>query len=422
MLRLAWTEREGEMAVLWTSWLPLVFPRLEYCDCGDQWSSVAASRSVFAKYKLDIYVEITYTAIATGLEPDCLYTYRVGSGPHLWSKSYGFKGLTPFYNASVPNNAPLAYTPRVAIFGDMGIGDFSKQTRRLLEAQAHEGSIDAVIHLGDIGYDLDALQGRVADQFLYEVQPIASHIPYMVLPGNHEHHRNFTHYSNIFRMPRNRDSGESNFFYSFNLGKAHFICINSEAYFYLSAEFVTTQYRWLEADLAAAQTNRAAVPWVFVCMHKPLYCQIDWRRPMEESHDFKCNYDCDHETKLLRGELEDLFYRYSVDVIFAGHMHNYEREMPIYQNMSVPSEVDLPHYHRNPKAQVSILSGSAGSDHLHDAISATPQLWSVINVDNYGFGVLSVLNSSHIYWEQLDSQSHLVIDYVTLEKTRPTYC
>jgi len=410
------------MAVLWTSWLPLVPAWLEYSDCEAQWSSATPSRSVFTKYKLDIYVEIIYTAIASSLQPDCEYTYRVGSGPHLWSKSYRFKGLTPFYTVSTtPGNATLPDSPRIAIFGDMGIGDFSKQTRNLLETYTQTGAIDAVIHLGDIGYDLDSRQGRVADQFLHEIQPIASHIPYMVVPGNHEHYDNFTHYSSIFRMPRNRQSGESNFFYSFNLGKAHFICVNSEAYFYLSTEFIAAQYEWLEADLAVAQANRDAIPWVFVCMHKPFYCNIDWRRPMEESHDFKSNYDCDHESKQLRGELEDLFHRYSVDMVFAGHMHNYERETPIYQNRSIPSEVDFPHYHRNPKAQVSILSGSAGSDHLHDVLSATPQLWNVINVDNYGFGVLSVLNNSHIYWEQLDSQSHQVVDYVTIEKTRPTY-
>lgn len=421
MIRIAWTENQGEMAVMWTSWLPLVPSWLEYRDCEEQWISVSPARTVFAKYKLDIYVEIIYTAVASDLEFSCNYTYRVGAGPHLWSKSYAFSGLTPYYNATNPINTVGKYNPRLAIFGDMGIGNFSKPTRSFLESKVNQGSIDAILHLGDIGYDLDRLQGRVADQFLHEIEPIASRIPYMVMPGNHEHRGNFSHYSAIFRMPRNSASGDTNFFYSFNIGKGHFICINSEAYFYLSQESITTQYHWLEADLAAAEANRALVPWVFVCMHKPLYCQIDWRRPMEESHDFKCNYDCDHETKLLRGELEDLFYRYSVDVVFAGHMHNYEREVPIYQNETVLSEVDELHYHRNPNAQVSILSGSAGSDHLHDALSSTPQLWSVINVNNYGFGLLSVLNSSHIYWEQLDSQSHQVVDYVFIEKTRETY-
>lgn len=41
---------------------------------------------------------------------------------------------------------------------------------------------------------LQALQGRRASQFLDLVEPVASRLPYMVLPGNHEWHFNFSHY------------------------------------------------------------------------------------------------------------------------------------------------------------------------------------------------------------------------------------
>ncbi len=41
---------------------------------------------------------------------------------------------------------------------------------------------------------MQGLQGRRAAQFLRRVEPLASRLPYMVLPGNHEVHYNFSHY------------------------------------------------------------------------------------------------------------------------------------------------------------------------------------------------------------------------------------
>ena len=418
MLRLAWTEREAEIAVMWTSWLPLKPSWLEYEDCEGEVHWIPPELTVFRKYVVDVYVEVIYTAIADRLRPECKYAYKVGIGPHLWSQTRHFAGITPY---SPTNLNSTEYSPRLAIFGDMGIGNFSQPTRSLLTDMTKAGSFDGVIHLGDIAYNLYRRMGRVSDTFLHEIEPIASRIPYMVVPGNHEHYMHFHHYQHIFRMPRNPASDSTNYFYSFNLGKSHIICLNSEAYFYLSNEEIERQYRWLEADLKTASENRDRIPWIFVCMHKPLYCNIDYRRPMEEVDGFKNNAECDLQCTLLRGELEDLFYRFSVDVVFAGHMHYYERELPVYMNSTMPCERCERNYYKNPTAQVSILSGSAGSDHLHDPVSHTPQLWNVVNVDNYGFGILQILNSSHISWEQIDCETREIIDFLTIEKTRTTY-
>jgi len=411
-VRIAWTERPNEISVMWTSWLPLVFPELQYAVPGGEWKSLTPETSIFFKnLKYDIFFEVLYTAIVPELHAEVYYDFRVGQGPYFWSSVFSFRGLTP----------PAAQQPCVAILGDMGIGPYSLPTRTYLLDLISNHTLHAIIHLGDIGYDLERHMGGTADKFLREIEPIASQVPYMVVPGNHEHKQNFTHYSHLFRMPRNSASGSSNFFYSFDLGAAHFIALNAEAYFYLPPACAQTQYNWLVEDLEQANARRELVPWIFVLTHKPLYCQVDFRRPMEESKAFKCNYDCDHECKLLRGEWEDLFNRYSVDIIFGAHMHDYERELPVYHNLTVPSDFDLPHFHRNPNAQISILTGTAGSDHLHDALSATKQLWNAAYTDAYGFGLLYVYNSSHIRWEEWDSERRELVDYVEVEKTRPRY-
>ena len=363
-VRISWTEHPNEIAVMWTTWLPLAYPQLLYSQKNQQnWQYVVpTSRLFFKNHKYDIFFEVTYTAILTHLHPDEIYQFRVGQSPNFWSEVFNFSGYSPFYTS--PTEEDLKYQPCVAILGDMGIGPYSLPSRAFLLDLVTSHSIDAVIHLGDIGYDLERHMGGTADVFFREIEPIAAQTPYMVIPGNHEHKQNFTHYMHLFRMPHNEASQNTNFFYSFNIGRAHIIALNAEAYFYLPSECAQTQYNWLENDLKEANSKREEVPWIVVLTHKPLYCQVDFRRPMEESSAFKCNYDCDHECKLLRGEWEDLFYKYSVDVIFGAHMHDYEREYPVYYNQTVLSEVDSPHYHRNPRAPISILTGTAGSDHV----------------------------------------------------------
>ena len=42
------------------------------------------------------------------------------------------------------------------------------------------------ISLGDIAYDMVVNNSRVGDKFMRLIEPVASKLPYMVCPGNHE--------------------------------------------------------------------------------------------------------------------------------------------------------------------------------------------------------------------------------------------
>jgi hypothetical protein len=50
----------------------------------------------------------------------------------------------------------------------------------------------------------------------------------MVIPGNHEDFRNFTHYKSRFNLPVNDANEGTGMFYSFDMGYAHFSMIDSE--------------------------------------------------------------------------------------------------------------------------------------------------------------------------------------------------
>ncbi|KAJ9581517.1 hypothetical protein L9F63_023308, partial [Diploptera punctata] len=42
------------------------------------------------------------------------------------------------------------------------------------------------LHVGDFAYDMDTDNGQIGDDFMTQIQPIASYLPYMTCPGNHE--------------------------------------------------------------------------------------------------------------------------------------------------------------------------------------------------------------------------------------------
>lgn len=81
-----------------------------------------------------------------------------------------------------PSDDDTSWSPRFAVFGDMGFAN--ARSLPSLTSAANSRDFDMVLHLGDISYDLFSMQGRTGDQFMRAIQPIAANIPYTVLPGN----------------------------------------------------------------------------------------------------------------------------------------------------------------------------------------------------------------------------------------------
>ncbi len=55
-----------------------------------------------------------------------------------------------------------------------------------LQEETILGLYDAVLHVGDFGYDMVDDQGKVGDAFMNQIQDIAAYLPYMTCVGNHE--------------------------------------------------------------------------------------------------------------------------------------------------------------------------------------------------------------------------------------------
>lgn len=79
--------------------------------------------------------------------------------------------------------------------------------------------------------------------------------------------------------------------------------------------------------------------------------------------------------------MEDLFYKYGVDMYFSGHVHSYERNYPVYQG-----NVD-PNKYNNPKATTHLLIGGAGNDEMHGIQSSLDKtLDTAISIAQQAFG------------------------------------
>lgn len=83
--------------------------------------------------------------------------------------------------------------------------------------------------------------------------------------GNHESYYNYTAYSNRYVLPR-QYPGQTNLFFSFDYGQAHFVHFSSEHPY----ELGSSQYNFLEEDLIKARQN-PFTKWIVVGVHRAFY-------------------------------------------------------------------------------------------------------------------------------------------------------
>ncbi|XP_066979336.1 acid phosphatase type 7-like isoform X2 [Macrobrachium rosenbergii] len=337
----------------------------------------------------------------TDLQADTRYFYHCGSDRG-WSDIFTFK--TP----KAGNKWPM----RVAMYGDMGVVNAQSLTR--LQEDVTRGMYDAIIHVGDFAYNLDDDNARVGDHFMRQIEPVAGYVPYMTCPGNHEQEYNFSNYKARFVMP-NYDVSES-MFYSWNFSFVHFISINTEAYYYLEygQQPLSNQWQWLIGDLEQATKPgaRAEHPWIILYGHRPMYCSN-----RDTSRD--CRQVGDVVRVGIEGVfgIEDLLYKYGVDLAVWGHQHSYERMFPMYNYTVLNGSAEEPYV--NPRGPVHFTTGSAGCQEELAPFSEGQPEWSAFRALDYGYTRLTVFNETHLYWEQVsDDQNGEIIDSTWLVRDK----
>mmetsp|Transcript_253 Transcript_253/g.750 ORF Transcript_253/g.750 Transcript_253/m.750 type:complete len:505 (+) Transcript_253:57-1571(+) len=385
-VHLSVTGEPTEMAVTWVTQQSVSQPAVWVSsNGGSSFSSPLLGTS--RTYTKGGWVGYIHTAIMTGLTAGGVnYTYYVGdagdsshdsSSPVFW-----FKSALPSPQASF----------QVGVVADMGTVN-SADTIRLLSQRAQSGSMDMMIHAGDISY-ADALQ-HIWDEFLRMVEGISAYVPYMVCPGNHEIPWLFTAYRTRFSMPGNSSGSNSNMYYSFDYGIVHFVAINTET-IVDEGNVNPDQIHWLEEDLLKANQNRDKTPWIVAYFHRPLYCS---------DHGF----DCGDNAKHLRKQLEGLLHGNKVDLVLTGHQHDYERTYPVYDEKVVSTS-----YH-NPGAPTYIVNGVGGN---HEGLRGSyhPGVWSAAHYVEFGYGIITVHNRTALTWDFYVNDGDQLTDSITLTK------
>lgn len=228
-----------------------------------------------------------------GLQPGTAYSYTVAvSGRPAYTASF----------RTAPTSGPVTFVA----FGDAGSGSASQQAVRDRLAQT---PFDLALIAGDIVYD----RGTYAEfeaRYFAVYAALIDHLPFYTAPGNHDYATDrAAPYLALFHLPRQawREPDQERY-YSFDYGDAHFVALDTNAPLAHIGDSVTDDMAdWLAADLR--QTTR---PWKVVFLHHPPYSS--------GPHGSQAH---------VRDKLVLLFEQGGVNLMIAGHDHDYERTIPI---------------------------------------------------------------------------------------------
>jgi hypothetical protein len=255
----------------------------------------------------------------------------------------------------------------------------STSVAKAVAAEMQTGKVDSIFHIGDISYATGFLVEW--DFFLHLITPLASQVSYMTAIGNHE--RDYAGsgsvyptpdsggecgvpYESYFPMPA---SGRDKPWYSIEQGSVHFVVMSTEHEWSEKSD----QYNWMEMDLSSV--DRSRTPWVIFIGHRPMYSSSSGIPPSVDPN--------------FVSSVEPLLLNHKVDLVFFGHVHNYERTCAVYQGncKGMPKKdakgVDT-YDNSNYAAPVHAVVGAGGFN-----LDGFPKIglhsWSLSRISEFGY-------------------------------------
>jgi hypothetical protein len=442
----------------------------------------------------------------SGLEPRQEYTYQVRSGgnshPFAWSQAYTFRA--PYGHGSAAKSGGSNAT-RVAIYGDMG--NDAENNMGNLGMDCARGTIDAVIHMGDHAYNLGNGNDYHGDAYMQAFQGVLARCPWLPLIGNHEstsgegkdkvdmstEHRYLNQSwgviygqdgaeteTNTARTTATTSLGHlvtrgsfygaashgaapsrTSQWYSVDLGLIHFVFLDLDPG--PPAIFAGAQAAWAAADLAAADANRANVPWIVVASHFPLYtarfhepgawnASAAWYtgelgeqertgdgNPWSATPHFeRCakhgtgngNATCPTVKDIVDASISSLgalLDQYRVDIYAAGHVHSYSTTWPIFGGAVAKKSLT------NPIGTVHVVEGNGGVPGTYrrsrvmncsrDSPQEPPSPLDDFRLCGQGFnyGRLVTTNASVLTYEHVNNANGAVDDTWSIARTLPSW-
>jgi hypothetical protein len=295
-------------------------------------------------------VNVPGTAAVKGLEPHRVYEGTLGSLKPGGDFEYRLKrnGAIVFQTTARARKN-RGQPQRFVVTGDVGV---NSSDQKAVAYRMWLQKPDFVAIAGDIVYGLGRMSEYRTNYFpIYNADrgdstvgaPLARSMPFVGALGNHDAGYynqvdkapdNFAYFAywslplnGPYRTPRATNTptmqGDSSLIraltiaargrypmmanYSFDYGDAHWTVIDGNVYM----DWTDAGLRnWLARDLASA-TARGAT-WKFVMFHQPGF-----------------NSSKAHFTEQQMRLVADIFEQQRVDIVFAGHVHNYQRSYPL---------------------------------------------------------------------------------------------
>jgi hypothetical protein len=289
--------------------------------------ALCRSRVRFGKDPAVLNDEVTDSALVTEhkvllrtLKPETKYYYSIGDVKNT------LQGDTGNYFYTLPTSGERGVY-RIAAFGDCGNNSINQRNvRDQLLQYLGPNYLNAWILLGDNTYPDGTDAEFQANFFNIYKDNLLKKYPLFPSPGNHDYHdiefsaavaqqtHEIAYYQN-FTMPESGEAGgvpsHTAEYYSFDIGNIHFLALDSygKADNKRFSDTTGPQVSWIKKDLEKA----SKAEWIIAYWHHPAYTM--------GSH----NSDTEKELVDIRENLIPVLDRYGVDIVLAGHSHDYER-------------------------------------------------------------------------------------------------
>ncbi|XP_039132006.1 LOW QUALITY PROTEIN: phosphoenolpyruvate phosphatase-like [Dioscorea cayenensis subsp. rotundata] len=326
--------------------------------------------------------------VIDGLEYEKKYYYKIGTGDS--AREFWFQ--TP---PKIDPDTPYIF----GIIGDLG------QTYNSLSTFEHylQSGAQSVLYLGDLSYAdrYEHFDGVRWDSWGRFIERSAAYQPWIWSAGNHEieyaphlgEFITFKQFLHRYQRPHIASKSSSPLWYAIRRASAHIIVLSSYSPFVK----YTPQWLWLYNELK--RVDREKTPWLIIIMHAPIYNS-------NEAHYM--------EGESIRAVFESWFVHYKVDLVFAGHVHAYERSYRISNikyNVTSGARYPLP----DKSAPVYITVGDGGNQEGLAGRFLDPQPdYSAFREASYGHSTLELKNRTHaLYrWNRNDDGNPVTVDHV----------
>ncbi|XP_059647637.1 purple acid phosphatase-like [Cornus florida] len=333
-----------------------------------------------AKGKFVTYKFYTYTSgyihhcTIKNLKYNTKYYYEVGSG----------HTVRTFWFTTPPEVGPdVPYT--FGLIGDLGQTYDSNRTLAHYELNPTKGK--TVLYVGDLSYadrypNHDNVRWDTWGRF---VERSVAYQPWIWTAGNHElnfvpeigEKKPFKPYTKRYHVPYKASNSTAPFWYSIKRASAYIIVLSS----YSAYGKYTPQYTWLEEELP--KVNRGETPWLIVLMHSPWY--------NSNNHHYM-------EGETMRVMYEPWFVKYKVDVVFAGHVHAYERSHRV-SNIAFNVVNGICSPVSDQSAPVYITIGDGGNvEGLATNMTEPQPKYSAFREASFGHAIFDIKNRTHAYY------------------------